>query len=192
VDWINFFTPFGYLGVFLISLIGAGSIIFPIPYTLSYYFFGVTMDPVLIAIIGGLGSAAGEIAGYLLGYYGHKMVNEKQKRKMTYLIKIFNRYGPLLLFVFALTPLPDDLIFIPLGILRYSFVKAFIPTLLGKILMAFIIAYSGRISFQLIRTVFSEAGWITTIITIVLLLLLIILMFRIDWEKIFKQYVDRK
>ena len=58
---------------------------------------------------------------------------------MNYMVKLFDRYGPAAIFFFALTPLPDDLLFIPLGVMRYPFLKAFIPALFGKTLMMFIL-----------------------------------------------------
>ncbi len=53
---------------------------------------------------------------------------------MKYMVKLFDKYGPATIFLFALTPLPDDLLFIPLGVMRYPFWKAFIPALFGKML----------------------------------------------------------
>jgi hypothetical protein len=35
-------------------------------------------------------------------------------------------------FLFALTPLPDDILFLPLGMMKYSFWKCIIPGWLGK------------------------------------------------------------
>jgi len=192
LDWVSIFAQLGYLGVFLISLIASLSVIVPIPYTIAYYILGVTLDPLLIALVGGLGSAIGEISGYIIGYLGQTLIDEERKRKMTYLMKIFDRYGPLLVFLFALTPLPDDLLFITLGISRYNFAKAFIPCLLGKIAMAYIIAYSGRASFELIRVIFGESGFIAIIVTIILLAIMVAAMLKIDWEIVFKKYVEKK
>ena len=59
---------FGYFGVFLVSLISALTVIIPIPYTLLLYALGSTLDPVLLALSSGLGSALGEVSGYGLGY----------------------------------------------------------------------------------------------------------------------------
>jgi membrane protein YqaA with SNARE-associated domain len=192
LDWIDYLVQFGYPGVFLLSFIGAITVIFPIPYTLTYYVLGATLDPLFIAIAGGLGSALGEFSGYVLGYFGRAIVSEDHQRRMLYLLKIFDRYGALLVFLFALTPLPDDLLFIPLGIMRYNFFKAFIPSLCGKMLMAYILAYSGKISFQLIQTIFGEAGLVGTLLMVMLLAVIIVIMLRIDWEQIFKKYVERE
>ena len=177
---------YGYLGIFVISFLGASSIVFPIPYTILIIFFGSKWDPLLVALSGGAGSAVGEFFGYVLGYYGRTIVSEENQRRMNYILRIFSRYGAFTIFLFALTPLPDDLLFIPLGIMRYSFLKAFIPSLLGKVLMCLILAYGGYFSIGFIEDVLGEAGSIyTTLATAVLLLIVIVAMFKIDWEKFF-------
>jgi len=192
LEWMEQFAlQFGYFGVFLISLIGTLSVVFPIPYTLVIYFIGAVrvLDPFLIAVAGGLGSALGEFSGYVLGYYGRAVLSEDRRRKMDYMMKVFHHYGFAAIFLFALTPLPDDLLFIPLGIMRYRFVKAFIPALLGKMLMCFILAYSGYMSFGIIKVVFGEGGWLGVVITSAFLIIVILAILKIDWEKIFEKYV---
>jgi membrane protein YqaA with SNARE-associated domain len=190
VEWITYLVQFGYIGVFLISLISALTIIFPIPYTLVLYALGSSLDPVLLAIASGLGSALGEVSGYILGYYGRAIVSEQMKRRMEYMLKIFDRFGVVAIFLFALTPLPDDLLFIPLGMMRYSLVKALIPTVIGKVLMSFIIAYSGQVSFEFIQILFGESGGVITIvISSILLISVLLLMYKIDWEAVFHKYI---
>ena len=190
LEWMEQFAlQFGYLGVFLISLVGAVSILFPIPYTLVIYLLGSVLDPILVAISGGLGSAVGEFSGYVFGYYGRAVLSEERRRKMDYMMKVFHRYGFAAIFLFALTPLPDDLLFIPLGIMRYRFIKAFIPAILGKMLMCFILAYSGRMSVEAIEVIFGEGGWLGVIVTSALLIIVIVALIKIDWEKVFEKYV---
>lgn len=192
-EWMEpFAIQFGYLGVFIISFIGAVSVIFPVPYTLVIFALGSVLDPLFVAISGGLGAALGEFSGYGLGYYGRKIVNKKRQRKMDYMVKFFDRHGSLAIFIFALTPLPDDLLFIPLGVMRYPFWRAFIPALLGKTLMTFALAYSGQQSIELIKTIFGESGWLGAIITAALLIVVIVAMIKLDWEKIFENYAGKK
>jgi len=193
-EWMQQFAlQFGYLGVFMISFIGSASVIFPVPYTIVIFFLGGMLDPLFVAISGGLGSALGEFSGYVLGYYGRKIVNEERRRKMDYMLRIFEKHGPVTIFLFALTPLPDDLLFIPLGVMRYPFLRAFIPALLGKILMTFILAYSGQQSIEFIQSLFGGSGWIGIVITFVLIIIVIIAMIKIDWEQLFeKHFSDKK
>jgi len=175
------------------SFIGASSIIFPIPYTIIIFLIASKYDPILLAVFGGAGAALGEFTGYLLGFYGRKILSEERRRKMEALVKLFGRYGPLAIFLFALTPLPDDLLFIPLGILRYRFIKAFIPALLGKILMIYLLAYFGRVGADVILLIFGEGNlWIGTIITAVLLAIILVMLLRIDWEKVLQKYIGKR
>lgn len=195
---------YGYFGVFLISLIGALSIIFPIPYTVIIFTLGGlrvgeawVFEPLWIAVAAGIGSAIGEFSGYLLGVGGRKVISDKYKKKMDFLVRVFNKYGPITIFLFALTPLPDDLLFIPMGVMRYSIIKAFIPALLGKFFMNLIVAYSGRFSIGIIRDIFGvESDWMSALIgfilAIVLLIIVFVIMFKVDWEQHFGKYVNNK
>jgi membrane protein YqaA with SNARE-associated domain len=193
LDWMEQFAyQFGYLGVFIISFIGSVSVIFPMPYTIVIYLIGAVLDPFLVALSGGLGSAFGEFSGYALGYYGRTVINAERRRKMNYMVKVFDRYGPVAIFLFALTPLPDDLLFIPLGVMRYAFWKAFIPALFGKMLMTFILAYSGQKSITLIKTLFAGSGLLGTVVIAALLIIIIVAMMKIDWEQIFEKHIDTK
>jgi len=191
------FAPYRYFGVFTVSFIGTASIIIPIPYTILIFTLSTdpsgAWDPILLTVAGGAGSALGEMTGYALGYFGRKIVSQERQRKMTYLVKIFDRFGPLAIFAFAMTPLPDDLLFIPLGILRYKFYKVFAPALIGKLLMIFIIANFGRTARDIILLLFGEGGAeIVIAVTTILLLLVLVAMYRIDWEKVFEKYVAKR
>jgi membrane protein YqaA with SNARE-associated domain len=200
VEWMqNLSLQYGYFGVFIISLLGSMSIFFPIPYTVIIFTLGSveTFNPFLIAIASSLGSAVGEFSGYLLGLGGRKMISEKQRRKMEFLLKVFGKFGPVAIFIFALTPLPDDLLFIPLGVMRYSLLKAFIPALIGKLCMSLIIVYSARFTIGIIQKIFGvENDWISALIgmaiALALLIIIFIIMFKLDWEKIFEKYAAKK
>lgn len=199
-NWLyTFATQYGYLGIFLISLFGAMSILVPIPYTIVIFILGASssFDPLLIAVAAGLGSAIGEFSGYLLGVGGRKIIGDKYMKKVDFITKLFKKYGSVAIFIFALTPLPDDLLFIPLGVMRYSFLHAFIPAVLGKFFSNLVIAYSGRLSLDIVKNIFGVEGeglsfLIGTIIGIVLLVVVLVIMFKFDWEKHFAKYVEEQ
>ena len=197
-QWLkSFAVQYGYLGIFLVSLFGSMSIFFPIPYTVVIFSIAPFFDPILIALASGAGSAIGEFSGYLLGLGGRKIISEERKRQMESLLKIFGKYGPVAIFLFALTPLPDDLLFIPLGMMHYNLLKAFIPAIIGKISMSLIIAYSSRYAITIITKIFGiESDWIraliSTALAIILLIIVLAIMFKIDWEKIAKNIESKK
>jgi membrane protein YqaA with SNARE-associated domain len=200
IDWMmTLSAQYGYFGIFLISLIGALSIFFPIPYTVVIFTLGgmQTFEPLWIAVAAGLGSTIGEFSGYLLGFGGRKAIGQKYKRKMDLLLKVFEKHGPAVIFVFALTPLPDDLLFIPLGVMRYSVIRALIPALIGKFTMNLIVAYSGRFSLQIVRNLFGvDSDWMSALIGMglaaILMIIVFIAMFKVDWEKRLERYFAEK
>lgn len=104
-------------------------------------------------ILGGIGAAGGESSTWFVGR-GIKGVSDRRKLKKEKLdiIEEGNEKGgimhnmdgfgillsrnpkwvPLIVFLFALTPLPDDILFLPLGMIGFSFWKVIIPGALGK------------------------------------------------------------
>ena len=75
------------LGIF-ISFIGASSIFFLIFYTVIIFYLGLEgWDPVLLAVIGGLGTTIGELTGYLLGYCGRKIISTEKGKEYSTLLK---------------------------------------------------------------------------------------------------------
>jgi membrane protein DedA with SNARE-associated domain len=114
----NFALQYGYIGIFFISLLGATSVIIPIPSSVVIFILGGLSDaagnflfePLFIAVAAGTGAAVGELSGYLIGLGGRKVIGEKYK-KNGYFDEAIQKFGNSD-FVFALTPLPDDLLFI--------------------------------------------------------------------------------
>ncbi len=176
---------FGYPGVFLMSFIGAVSIIIPIP--TPFILFTISgagiFDPTLLALAFGLGAAVGELSGYGLGYFGRKVVGRKYDRRLNAMVRIFDRFGVLAVFIFALTPLPDDLLFIPLGLMRYSLWKALAAAVAGKFVMSLIIIHVG----MLVGRTF-VVNWVLAVAMMILLMVLMVAMFRVEWEKLVEKY----
>ena len=196
-NWLKSFAQYGYVGIFLISFLGATSVFIPIPSTFVIFIIAANtaFDPLLIAVFAGLGAAIGELSGYLIGLGGRKVIGEKYKRKMDILMKLFKKFGSIVIFVFALTPLPDDLLFIPLGVMRYKILHAFIPALVGKFVSNLIVAYAGRFLIFAIRDFFGAEGegiafFIGTILAAVLLVVVLVIMFKVDWEKRAEKYLN--
>lgn len=179
----------GYPSAFLLGLIGAASIIIPVPTTvvlLAIAGFRI-FDPTLLALAFGFGAAIGQLTSYVVGYAGRMVVGKKHKRRFDAMLKIFERYGMIAVFFFALTPLPDSLLFIPMGFVHYSVWRIFVAAVAGKITMSLIITHVGGA----IGTAFTES-WIFAVVTTVLMVLVIIAMFRVDWEKLVDKYLPEK
>jgi len=193
----NLCVQYGYLGIFAISLAGAMSIIVPVPDTIMIFTLAGLQTggnwvfaPLFIALAATLGGAIGEVSGYLLGLSSKKVISGKYKKNVDFLSKVFNKFGAIAIFAFALTPLPDDMVFIPLGSSRYNPVKAFAPALTGKLLLSLAVAYGGRFSIGIIRNLFGVGGDLTSMaISTSIGIAFAIALFKVDWAKRFDKYL---
>ena len=70
---------YGYLGIFLISVLGNATIILPVPVILTAFVGGGVYNPLLVGFITALGATIGEMTGYLAGLAGQVVVS-KEKR----------------------------------------------------------------------------------------------------------------
>ena len=140
----NQLTNFGYLGIFLISLIGSSTIIFPLPAGAFVFMAAGVLNPLLLGIVAGMGAAFGELVGYVFGWAGRKISKEKFKKELDKARKMFEKYGGFLaLIIFAATPLPDDIAGIIAGLLKYDVKRFFVAVSIGKIIFHLILAYGG-------------------------------------------------
>jgi membrane protein YqaA with SNARE-associated domain len=174
---------YGYAGAFVISIFGNFTIFFPVPYAITIYACGATLNPLVLGIVCGLGSAIGEFSAYLVGVGGRKVVEDSYGERLEGAKLLVQRYGMLVIFLFALLPLPDDLILIPLGMLRYDLRKALIAAFLGKVGMCVTIAYAGRYSFVVVKDLFESSGIIGGVASVVLLAITVFALLKIDWYR---------
>ena len=142
VKW--FYIEFGdigiYLGIFLISIFGNFTIIFPVPYVVALIVISAVnpgVNPILIGIVAGLGASIGEISAWLIGRSSKEFIGDSKSmnRMKSYVEK---GWAPVLIFIFAATPLPDDAFLIVLGLAQYSIVKTLIYCFAGKFILCFL------------------------------------------------------
>ena len=178
---------YGYLGAFVVCIIGNVSVFIPIPFALIVYAFGATLNPLLLGLVCGLGSTIGEMVSYVLGWGGRKVIESRYGSRLDAVEKLIERYGALSVFLFALLPLPDDLLLIPLGMMKYDVRKTFIAMLLGKTIMCLSLAYAGAFSFNYLKDVFAGGGMFSGVISVILLVAIIVAMLKIDWVKMLEE-----
>jgi membrane protein YqaA with SNARE-associated domain len=178
----RFVSTYGYGGAFLISLFGNFTIFFPVPFVITIYALGATLNPMILGLVCGVGSAIGELSAYLLGRGGRRVIDDKYGPRLENVKLLIQRYGVAIIFLFAVLPLPDDLILIPLGMLRYNLKKAMATMLIGKTLMCIGVAYAGKYSYTLIKDIFANSV-LGGILSIALLFIIISIMLKVDWSR---------
>ena len=149
---VNHLKNYGYLGAFLISLIGNASILLPGVALSALTGLGVLLypgagiaGPVLVGVAGGAGAALGEIVGYMVGYSGRGIIeNRKLYDRLSGWV---GRWGSIAIFVFALVPLFFDLDGLAAGALRFP---------LWKFIL---ICWAGRTVLYVVFIVLAALGW---------------------------------
>jgi membrane protein YqaA with SNARE-associated domain len=133
---------FAYPILFVVQALVSATIFLPAPGVAVVAAAGTILDPLWAGIIAGLGSATGELSGYLLGYYGRRAVPTDTSRLWRLAERGFRRWGFIALIVIAGVPNPVfDALGILAGSLRYPLGRFWLATAAGKILKFLVISY---------------------------------------------------
>jgi membrane protein DedA with SNARE-associated domain len=191
---LTYFGNVGYIGIFIISFLGSILIFIPVPYfpILITSALNKELDPNIIALSATFGAVLAKSSIFIASYYGRNLLSNKTKSKILPLQNFLAKYGGLAAFIAALLPVPDDLVYIPLGIAKYSVRTFVLFTFIGKLLYGLIIVWGavflGRpimekfLSFSDANNQFSIA--VISALTIGLLILILFFTFKMDWTKI--------
>jgi len=135
---------FGYLGIFLLSLISTSTLFLPFPlYSIVTIASALGMRPFLVSIFSALGMTIGELTGYLVGVGGGSFIEKKHKSIIKKFENFFKRFGILTISLFAFLPFPFDIIGIMAGMGKYDIKKFFLATFIGKFFKALLLSYTG-------------------------------------------------
>jgi len=187
------FTPeVGYLGLTIVSFFGSLIPFVPIPsfVLVATMAAGEQFDIHVLVLIAALTSTAAKQIIFYVSYGGRKIISEKTKKRMKPFQKLVKRYGGSAAFVAAATPIPDDLVYIPLGLAKYNPKRFFVATLSGKIVLFYVIVLiSHYTGLSLLEPVLQGIDdplpvYIGIIALGVAMTVVVILLLRLNWEKI--------
>jgi membrane protein YqaA with SNARE-associated domain len=189
----------GYGGDFIIAVLGNSTVLFPIPYMGVTFILGGLRDgingpflfnPWLVGLIAGFGATLGEMVSYLVGYGGGQLIEEKQRNSFLEYVTAHPEATPLMLWFLAATPIPDDILIVPLGAAKYPWWKVAIPQLIGKSMFMIVIAWAGRFGLEIIGLLFGNTDSSSIISrsievgTLFFIILSIYLVVKIDWNRL--------
>ncbi|MFH1086468.1 MAG: VTT domain-containing protein [Chloroflexota bacterium] len=138
---------YGYLGVFLIAMLGNATVVVPVPGLAAVFAGGGVLNPLLVALVAGLGMPLGELSGYLAGYGGSAVVADRARYER--LRGWMERRGLLTLIVLAAVPNPVfDLAGITAGMMRYPVTKFLLACWIGSTIKALAVAFLGSVSLS--------------------------------------------
>jgi len=192
-DLFPFGSELGYIGILLISFVSSIIPFIPVPYfpVLITASFNPNFDPHLISLISALGIVGAKTIIFFISYYGRKILSDKTKERMRPLQNLVSRYGWFGAFIAALTPIPDDIVYIPLGLAKYNPWKFATATFAGKFLMNETIVWGSIfLGRPFIEEILSSGTTGTTsliiaaIVSAIVLAVVVYFSLRIDWARI--------
>ena len=191
-DIFPFAPEVGYIGLALVSFIGSLIPFVPVPsfILLATMSVGGQFDIHILALISALTATIAKQIIFYASYGGRRMISEKTKKRMKPFQKLVKRYGGAAAFVAAATPIPDDMVYIPLGLAKYNPKRFFIATLSGKIVLCYIIVLiSHYTGLSILEPILEDIDdpftvYVGMIVFGVVMTVIVILLLRLDWERI--------
>ena len=191
-DIFALYEGLGYLGVLVISFIGSIIVFIPVPYfpVLVTATLNRNLDPHVIALSSAVGAVAAKMIIFYGSYYGRNILSSKTKKRIMPLQRLLGKYGWVGAFTASLTPIPDDLVYIPLGLAKYNPWKFATAVFAGKLLLNEMIVagtiFIGRPFVDMLSAEEIDPLYLITgaIVTAAVMGLIIYFSLRIDWSKI--------
>lgn len=185
----------GLLITFLVCMIG-NLLPVPTPYTFVVCFSALPFRdlnvfiPLLVGFIASLGCLVGEMGGYLVGRGTSKLISTERSKNL----KSYQQYlvdhpkiAPFLIYLFGLTPLNDDMITVPLGLIKYDVKKTIFWVWFGKLGLMLIFAYN----ILNICMFLGGENWIFSIVTLYLTVITVYLMLRVNIIEILQKIKEK-
>ncbi len=146
-DKISTLGQYGYPGLFIISALTNATVIIPMPTIILTTAMGAVFNPIWVAVAAGSGAAVGELSGYLAGFSGRAVV--ENRAWFDRLVEWMKKYGDVTILVLAFIPNPlFDMAGIIAGILKMPIYRFLFWCVLGKILKMFLFALGGATLFK--------------------------------------------
>jgi membrane protein DedA with SNARE-associated domain len=191
-DIFALYEGLGYLGVLLISFIGSIIVFIPVPYfpVLVTATLNRNLDPHVIALSSAVGAVAAKMIIFYGSYYGRNILSSKTKKRIMPLQRLLGKYGWAGAFTASLTPIPDDLVYIPLGLAKYNPWKFATAVFAGKLILNEMIVagtiFVGRPFIDMLSSDEINPLYLVTaaIVSAAVMGLIIYFSLRIDWSKI--------
>jgi len=190
-DLIPIAPEIGYPLLTIVSFFGSLIPFVPIPsfILLITMAVGDQFNIHILALLSAVTAAGAKQIIFYVSYTGRRIISEDTKKRMKPFQRLVKRYGGGAAFIAAATPIPDDLVYIPLGLAKYNPRRFFVATLAGKIVLSYIFVLSSHFFGDALEPFLEQIEdpapiYVGIIVFAVALTIIIILMFRLDWHRI--------
>jgi membrane protein YqaA with SNARE-associated domain len=144
----------------------------------------------LIGFIIAIAAALAKGIHYMITFFVSGHLSEKRQARLDADGVKVKRWAFPLLFIAAATPIPDEPVVIPLGLMKYSPAKFFSAYFLGKFAITVPGAFLGNLAGDIFSAYLSPV--VMVIISIVLTVAVTIILLKVDVNKLAEKYLKKK
>ncbi len=169
---IDKLQPHSYYGIFFVSFLATAPVPIFVPSSILIFMLGALLNPLLIGIMGGLGSTTGNFFTYYTGHAGTKFLTsfinvvtpenqstgiirriaDRVKASRWYRLAQQRRFLALFIVACLPTPLLTPMV-LSLGASRTTMWKVMLVSWAGQTILAIVLAYLGRLGLRAILDV---------------------------------------
>jgi membrane protein YqaA with SNARE-associated domain len=150
----------------------------------------VASDSLTLGFVVALGSALAKGVHYLVTFFVGKHLSAKHKHSVDAKAVKIKRWAFPLLFIAAASPIPDEPVVVPLGLMRYNPLKFFSAFFLGKLLITTVGAHLGFVTGDLLSAVIDP--WLLVVSSVALTVIVTIIFLKVDVGKPFRRLFKRQ
>ena len=196
IDLFPFAPDVGYSLLALVNFFGSLIPFVPLPgfLLLATMSVGDQYDLHILALVSAITATVAKQIIFYASYGGRKIINENTRKRMRPFERLIKRYGAGAAFFAAATPIPDDLVYVPLGLAKYNPKRFFIATLTGKIVLSYSIVFiSHNLGLSLVEPFLENVDdatpvYIGIVVFAAMMTAVIILLLRLDWARILGKF----
>jgi len=186
----------GYIGLTLVSFFGSLVPFVPLPsfLLLATMSVGDQFNLHVLAIISAITATGAKVIVFSVSYGGRRIIGEKSRKRMRPFERLVKRYGAGAAFFAAATPMPDDLIYVPLGLAKYNPKKFFIATLTGKLILSYVIVFvSHYMGLSIVEPYLENVEDVSVIyigiaVFAAMMTSVVFLLLKLDWQRILARF----
>ncbi len=181
----------GYPGIFLLSLVSNSIPFVGVPYLAVVIALGaIYRDPYQklgLILSSALGAALGKIVIYFIGSGFRLKLSRRSRENLELFLKLARKSLFLATVIFASTPLPDDILYVPLGLMKYPLHLYAIAVFLGKALLtSAVVLYASGLAWLL------EGDLIITVPAFIIITFVFsYFIIKVDWGRVIEVTYER-
>ncbi len=155
--------------------------------------FTSSLDPLTIGLLVAIGATLAKLIHYVVTFFVGGHLGAEKRTRLSSAAGKLRGWAFLALFIAAATPIPDEPVVIPLGLMKYNPAKFTLAYFVGKLAIAIPGAFLGGFGSQFLGGYMSQTTIIilSIILSIALTIVFTVILLKVDLQSTAKRFVAK-